>query len=347
MIFHSRPRSELWQLFLLVIVVAGSALLLPADPKGGPTSVKFDQERYDQLARKPRDIILIGNSMLNTRLDKRLFDAMARPNSVGYLAEGGTRSFAWFLKLKNFALVLDPPPALVFIFYRDYDFTLPGLKLEGGHLETARTFLKPEDEPLLEFHRTKGMLTAPSALDHYLPDQLTMRLRSRVKDLAADIGAAGSSPGGGTRLQEELNRLFEFQNLRADVFDEGASVNDILSHESKRFTTDPAQTLLGQFNSLAKAQGVRLVFYRVKRRPDAQNTVVQDGDLLAYTGAFRSWAESQGHLLLDETDDPRLTLAMYHDGDHLGKAAKAVFTQLFFERVKFCLPRPPHRVPPP
>ena len=32
---------------------------------------------------------------------------------------------------------------------------------------------------------------------------------------------------------------------------------------------------------------------------------------------------------------------MYHDGDHLGKAAMVEYTRLFLERVKAVLPLPP------
>jgi hypothetical protein len=230
---------------------------------------------------------------------------------------------------------------LVFIFYRDYDFTSPWLHLEGERLDTARTFMRPDDEELLAFSRKLGGVAPNSPLDFYLPEQLTLDLRKRLGNLAIDIGAYGEGREGDTALQENLNNLFDFQNLRPDVFDAGAMANDIVPGDSKLFTADPARNLLERFNTFARERGIRLVFYRVKRRPDERNEVVQDAELRAYTAAFRAWAESQGHLLIDETEDPRLTLSMYHDGDHLGKAAMAEYTRIFFERVKSLLPLPP------
>lgn len=348
MTFLPRPRSELWQLLLLAGVVLALPLLLPSGP--GPESLKpiaFDQPRYDKVAKRHPNVVMIGNSMLNTRVDKPLFNSLAQPNAISYVAEGGTRSTVWYFKLKNFALPLEPPPKVVFIFYRDYDFTAPWLHLEGERLDTARTFMKPDDEEMLAFARKLGGVAPSSALDFYLPEQLTLDLRRRVSNLAIDVGAAGRGRTGDTELQEELNNLFDFQNLRSDVFDAGAAANDIVPGDSKLFTVDPSRNLLEAFNTLAKSKNIRLVFYRVKRRPNENNEVIQDDELRTYTASFRVWAESQGHLLLDETEDPRLTLSMYHDGDHLGRAAMAEYTRIFLERVKTALPLPLESPPAP
>ncbi|MDB6071717.1 MAG: hypothetical protein JWL81_2888 [Verrucomicrobiales bacterium] len=344
--FATRSRSELLQAVVLLGAVLAAPLLLPRE--AGAQKVKpvpFDQERYDKAARKNPDVVMIGNSMLNTRLDKRLLDDMSEPNSIAYVAEGGTRSLVWYLKLKNFAAPLNPPPKVVFIFYRDFDFTAPWLNLEGERLQTARTFMKPEDEELLEFAKRQGGIAPRSPLDFYLPEQLTLKLRGKISDAALDIGGVGRGRSGDTELQEQLNALFDFQNLRADVFDAGAVANDILPTDFKLFTIDPAKNFLEKFNHLAKEKGMRLIFYRVKRRPNEKNVVLQDKELVEYTSDFRTWAESQGHLLIDETEDPRLTLSMYHDGDHLGKHAMAEYTHIFFERVKHCLPVPPRPAP--
>ena len=118
-------------------------------------------------------------------------------------------------------------------------------------------------------------------------------------------------------------------------------VNDIVPGDSKLFTTDASKNLLERFNTFAKERQIKLIFYRVKRRPNEQNEVIQDEELRTYTAAFRAWAESQGHVLIDETEDPRLTLSMYHDGDHLGKPAMAAYTRIFLELVKPWLPLAP------
>ena len=343
--FLPRSRVEFCQLLLLAAAALAAPLLLPSDPpRESLKPIAFDQPRFDRAARNHPSVVLIGNSMLNTRIDKPLLNQLAKPNSLAYVAEGGTRSTVWFFKLKNFAVPL--APKLVFLFYRDYDFTAPWLHLEGERLDTARSFMRPEDESLLEFSRKLGGVAPHSPLEPYLHNQTALTLRSRLTDLAIDTAAFGRGSTGDKKLQAQLNSLFDFQNLRADTFDAGAIANDILPTDSKRFTADPAKNLLEKFNTLAKDHGIRLVFYRVKRRPNEHNEVVQDGELRAYTAAFRSWAESQGHLLRDEPEDPRLTLSMYHDGDHFGKAAMADYTHLFLQRVQGCLPLPPQPAAP-
>ncbi len=340
--FLPRSRAETRQFLALVAVILLAPLLLPPDPpEESLTPIAFDQERYDKAARRRPQVVMIGNSMLNTRVDKKLFDELAAPNAIAYVAEGGTRSMVWYFKLKNFAAPLEPPPKVVFIFYRDYDFTEPWHHLDGERLDTARTFMRPGDEELLAFARKLGGIAPRTAFDAYLPEQASLEIRDAINDLAIDTGAVGWGRTGDTAIQEHLSQLFDFQNLRADVFDAGAAANDIVPTATKLFTVDPSKNLLELFNTTARERGMRLVFYRVKRRPDARNIVEQDDELRAYTEDFRTWAESQGHLLIDETEDPRLLLSMYHDGDHLGKAAMAEYTRMFLERVKFCLPVPP------
>lgn len=336
--FTARSRTELFQLLALVLVTLAIPLAMPADPV--LRTVPFDQEHFDKIARRRPEVVLIGNSMLNTRISKGLFYDLTAPNASYFLAEGGTRSTVWWFMLKNIVGSLKVPPKVVFIFYRDYDFTSPGLRLDGRNLDVARSFMRPEDELLLAEARNTVENTAPW-LDFYVPDQMTLDMRRRLSNLAIDTGAIGQGNDGDSNLQENLNNLFNFDNLRADASDAGAAANDIVPDDSRVFSADPADNFLGLFNDFARQRGIRLVFYRVKRRPDAWNRVTQDADLTAYTKAFREWAESQGHALVDETDDPRLLLSMYHDGDHLARAAMDEYTRMFVDRIRPLLPRPP------
>ncbi len=340
--FSKRSREEWYQLLLLVVCVALLPLtLLPGRGERKAATPVFNQAVAESIKRRGPNVCMLGNSMLDTRVDKPLFNQLGAPNSTSYLADGGTRSTVWYFYLKNVIAPLEPPPQVVFIFYRDYDFTQPWLHLEDERLELARTFMKPEDEAVLAFARKLGGVAPPSAWDFYLPTQLTLDLRKRVSRLAIDAGAVGQGKDGDTLLEAQLNTMFAFQNLRDNVFDAGAAANDLVPADTKRFTADPALNLLTSFHQVAKTRGIRLIFYRVKRRPNEQHEVVQDAELRAYTAAFRAWAETHGHALVDETEDPRLTLDMYRDGDHLAPSAKAAYTRLFLKRVTPYLPRPP------
>lgn len=343
--FLPRRRSELWQLLAVIAVPLAVPLAMPADP--AVRKIDFDQRRVDSLVKKQPDVVLIGNSMLNTRVNKSLFQDLTVPNTAGFVAVGGTRSTVWLFMLKNVVGALKTPPKVIFIFYRDYDFTTPGLHLDGDNLDVARSLMKPEDEELLALAKNASGPPNPPLLDLYLPDKLSINVRRRLGNLAVDIGAVGQGKGGDETLQEDLTNLFDFENLRTDVRDAGAIANDVVPDDERVFTADPTDNFLERYNTFAKERGIRLVFYRVKRRPDANNHVAQDEDLRTYTREFRQWAESQGHALVDETDDPRLTLSMYHDGDHLARAAMDEYTRIFLERIRTFLPAPPAPVPAP
>lgn len=348
MTFLLRTRSELWQLLILVSGILAVPLFLSSDPlRSNSRRGVLDHERLEKTIQRQPEVVLIGNSMLRTRVQYPLFDTLARPNKIAYLAEDGTRSLAWWLLLKNFTGPLNPPPKVVLIFYRDYDFTSPAIHLEGAWLDDIRTFMKPEDEELLaRLRKTTGVEVHPM-LDRYLPEKMSRDVRRRLRNLAVDIGALGGGSKGDNLLEEDLNDLFDFKNLRENVFDAGALANDTVPPDTKNFSTEPSGSLLELFNTFARERGIRLVFYRVKRRPRDDNTVKQDSALIEYTREFRKWAESQGHALVDETEDPRLVLSMYHDGDHLGPAAMEEYTRMFVDRIRSLLPVPPAPAPQP
>lgn len=339
MTFRKRSRGEGIQLLALLPVLL-IPFFLPADPQSKASkTAAFDQKQFDRAISRRPDVVLIGNSMLNTRVDRAFFDELIQPNRAAYVTEGGTRSAAWYFGLKNFAGPIRPSPKLAIIFYRDFDFARPGKDLEGERLQTARTFMRPEDEETLDEIRKMEGSPPESPLDFYLPDVATARARHRISEWALDVASAGAVKDYDEILQKKLNQLFDFANLRANVFDAGALDNDMADREDPVFSASPARNLLVRYADFAHEKGIRICFYRVKRRPDAQNRVTQTPALRAYTAAFRAWAEANGCEVMDETDDPRLLLSMYHDGDHLGKAAMKDYTRIFFERVRSLLPQ--------
>ena len=101
-------------------------------------------------------------------------------------------------------------------------------------------------------------------------------------------------------------------------------------------TARQGQTLL----EVAREHGIKLVFYRVRRRPDDTNTVHQTLALADYTRDFRKWADARGHVWVDETEDENITLSMFRDGDHLFKESYNRYTEMFVERIRHLLPTP-------
>lgn len=340
--FLARPKRELLQTLALLLIPLAAPLLLPADPKPGDENappMPFEQPKLDYALKTKPEVMLLGNSMLNTRVDKHLFAKLVKPNKVAFVTEGGTRSLVWYFMLKNFVGPVDPPPKLVFVFFRDFDFNSPGLNLTGEWLQEAHGYMKPDDHQLLENARAMGGTPPNEALDFYLPYFFAKECREKVMSRAMDIAAAGGGVDD-IDLQKAHQEAFDFDKLRPDVFDPGALENDTMDVNKRVFTSDPSETLLPLYAEVAKQRGFQLCFYRVKRRPDEAGNAPSSPQLTEYMKNFRIWAESHGHLVMDETDDPRLTLDMYHDGDHVAKPSMDKYTRMFVERVRAVLPLP-------
>ena len=79
-------------------------------------------------------------------------------------------------------------------------------------------------------------------------------------------------------------------------------------------------------------------FFRVKCRPDKEGITHQSEEMTEYSKNLRAWMAQEQCLFFDETNDPSITLAMYHDGDHLSEAYKPWWTEYFWKRMSPLLP---------
>lgn len=334
--FIRRPKGELIQWLMLMALLVISPLFLPPEPGEKGYDAPFQTEKLQQLTKATPEVVLIGNSMTDTRVDLEVLDKFIHPYNSAFLVEHGSRSTMWYLLFKNFALNLNPPPKLVVVFFRDYDFTNPALKLTGPKLRELYSFMQPGDEQLVDLASSTQPTTRPQSIfaQKYLSEHLSNDMRRRISEWSMDFATLGQSDGAEKKLQKHLDQVFAFTELRGDVFDAGALDNDLTTNTPAPFTADPTQNLLPHFVELAKKHHIHLCFYRVKRRPDKRSVDNQNSRLTTYINDFREWAESQGCTFIDERPDPRLTLSMYGNGDHLAAPAKPAYTAIFHERIR-------------
>lgn len=337
----SRPAREWLQFLLLLLVPLVCTLLLPRDPEDGSAvgGVAFEQEKYDDAAEKRPDVVFLGNSMLNTRADRKLLARLLAPNRIAFVTAGGSRSLVWYFMLKNFAADFKPPPKLAVIFYRDFDFNVPDEATGGKRGREARAFMRPGDEALMAEIQGAEYNDVESWLEALEPEAYARSRREKLLGIALSLATVGRVSKLDIQAAHEV--AFDFDKLRPGVMDAGGLANDALDLDRKIFTDDPQENLLSRFHSVAAAHGIRLCFFRVKRRPDAAGLAPSSPELTRYTADLKAWLEERGHVLVDETDDPRLTLALYHDGDHLAKFAMSDWTRIFAERIGAVMPVPP------
>ena len=75
---------------------------------------------------------------------------------------------------------------------------------------------------------------------------------------------------------------------------------------------------------------------RVKRHPDPDGQTPQTDALRLYIRELRTWLESRGCVLIDDTDDPSFTPDMYLKAkdDHIGPWAKKRSTEIYAEKLR-------------
>ncbi len=340
--FTQRTRREMLQLLgvcgLPILAATPFVCLRHAE---ADTPLPADPKLLERWRRRHPEVAVVGNSMVYCRLNiQRLPDLWPGLRTL-HLATGGTRSLQWMLWLKNHLAACTPVPKLVVIFYRDYDFNNVGEHISGAHLESIRRSMQPGDEAYLRLARGEQIETGVRAWlnHHFLATPANEHLHDKISDTALDT-AAVLGPKSDVELQQSLEETFGLDRVRLEVTEAGAAFNDNLDLAAKQFQADRRVNYLPDFVDLANQAGTRLVFYRVKRRPNAENVTPQDEALTVYTRAFKAWVKAQGHEHVDENDDPAITLAMFRDGDHLLPTAYDAYTDLFRERLRAQLPTP-------
>ena len=306
-------------------------------------------ETISELRAASPDYIGIGNSMLFTRLGYTPTEMNALTGKkFFYVFKNGSASAMWYLTLKNVVAASGVHPKLVFFFIRDNDLTSPFFRTQGQSASYLNSLRGPEEpllDKLLELAPEKtGLvgtvsrwLDGPGGLFHFPAwDEKTSK---RLINLSMDLGT-GRTPKG--EMRSLLMDRFAVKHLRKDVAsdlppadsrDDGAT--DIYNDVNKNFRHDPEEhSFLPAMMRVAREHGIKLLFFRIKRRPDEQGTVsYEPPELRPYTEHLKQWIEERGGLFFDESYDPAITLQAYQDGDHIGTDHGDWYRKYFWKRM--------------
>jgi len=320
-------RERLW-LGVFVAVV----LLLPAIlGRTGLSRGEFDVTPLSELkAMNPKpEVVLIGDSMLGTRIDPEVLDRLSdAPVFVNILE--GSASARWYLYLKNYLAESGVNPKHVVVFFRDRYLTDPVFRTSAQYQELLHQAMKP-DEPvvdrLLEGQDSTRFAKLAKFFEWLYPSQ---QLRERVADyvvLRAQKITDSVTPDG-TDFDVALDRTFDIDLLRSDMPSELASEN----LNQAAFDPSPDKSFLPHIVELAKQNGWHLTFYRVKRRPQEGDIRTDEPELIDYIADLREYLNANGADLVDVTNDDTLGMKFYSDGDHVSEEMRPRYTEQFFER---------------
>src|SRR4051812_21298486 len=95
------------------IIVLGVPTLLALGP--APRR-PFDEKPLRLLKKEQPECVLLGDSMLETRIDEKVLSRISGRECV-VMAQPGSSSATWYLMLKNLIAVQSQPPRTVIILY--------------------------------------------------------------------------------------------------------------------------------------------------------------------------------------------------------------------------------------
>ncbi len=347
-------------LVVAVLLPAGLCRLFdyPANAiEEGAASKDFDvAAEKKNLLRSSAEWVLIGNSMLNTRIDHKSLTEISHVKARK-VSRGGSQSALWFLFLKNVIVDSGAKPTIVTIFFRDTDLTWPDVRVEGLNrpvIDLLNGRSQPEWEQVFSKKGGKSQDLLPvlgSFLEGLFPaTHLRLNARRQIQNRSFRLTRIGTKDNGSIR-RIQLNDRFDLSHLRHDLGGDLASAETASSSSSADgqvvdpgfyedgpvvFDPSPDVSFLPHIIAVAKQHQITLHFHRIKRRPLENHTRPDNAALSSYITALSHYLEKEGCLLTDESIDSALTLDMYADGDHISAnaAIQSNYLQNFWTRVR-------------
>ena len=288
------------------------------------------------ILRKTRpDWVLIGNSVLNCRVENQYLGDLSQ-HGVYKLSFSGTKSAMWFLMLKHIVVESGVKPKCVTIFFRDRDLTWPELNMHhnGDMVDRMKGREQPEWDLVMGDYEAaiNGPMTLmarniSSGVDTLFPAaKFREWARTKLQKSAFKLSAFGSEMSH-TDRRAELNALFSLDHLRRrpngppQLDDNERAIMDDrkeLEVEPLAFDPSPTASFLPHMVALARQDGFKLHFHRIKINPEvAPAGSESERTLPAYLDALQAWLASNGCLYSDESSVQALTNDMYVDDVHI------------------------------
>lgn len=331
---QTAPPASRWTWFgvvAMVVIVFAVPTLLAFGPS---PRRQFDDKLLKQISKEKPACVLIGDSMLETRIDAKTLDRVSGEHCF-VLAQPGSSSATWYLMMKNLVAVQKAPPRAVIILFRNRQLTLPTHRTGGDYRKSMETYMRDE-EPLLETlakEEVKPGEPLQRAVQTIYPmERRRDQAQRKVQAVALDLIAS-------SREYEEIHNaakvLFGPKNLRGGVTVDEQKEGGLesLDADDHVFEERVGSSFLPEILKLAREKGIQMVFFAVKRRPGSSKLAEESPTAPEYFRALRAYLEKEGAQLYDETRDKDVTLDFYGSGDHVASKMMPRYTEMFWQKV--------------
>ena len=288
----------------------------------------FDAARIGDLARMNPSLVVIGDSMADSRIDPALLTQITG-HLTAPLFYAGSGSAWWYLALKNWVVESGIRPRCVIVFFRDTNLTNVLFRIDAvWALDTAARDREEELNEAVARRRGSPFYRVRDGVERlYQAGQA----REWIEPSVANWPARVLIPYRRQRAAflESLNERFGLSHQRPmDTAD--MHVTEDSEADFDEFVDKSSLPLMLRD---ARQAGLTLVLVRVQRRPTGGVPPHQSPALRRYVAKLATYVASQGGVLMDDTGHPAQTLDMYEDGDHLSRDGRRRYTEMFASRL--------------
>lgn len=306
----------------LVVMLARAAPAEPREP--------FNSKLKKRLEAAQPEIVLIGNSMVNSRFTEAELGRLLAPKRVGMVAVGGSKSAFWYLALKNVVLPGTRPREILF-FYRRRELTDARDRALGPDAHRLHWVSRSDDpfvaeilapgwdEPVERIGWTLGRL-APVGRLHAVLEPTIDSFASSTAELLT--GARGKEPS-----KKALTSVFAVSKLRSSDLETLRS-----EKENVPFQEELGRSFLPAIIQMAKDAKIKLTFLRVRTRTDA--AAKKPRRLRSYDRALLAYLRKNGAEHVDLTGNAWETESLYGEGDHIHRRYRDQYTRLFVQHYR-------------
>lgn len=350
--------KRLISLILFLATVGAVTWALYAPPGATP---KPDERRVADVARwraaleqKHPQVVLLGNSMLGHGINVIHF-AMRTGLPTVKMWDGGVASAWRYLMLKNLIAASPDKPEVVIIFFRDHYLTEPSFRVDGEYKSRFDALRHPTERLLdqLAYGQQKRDPLAYLISDVWPLDRQRESVKPTVEKWVKAQTGRGLRIGGTSEVDEAISRVFADGNLNTALFTQAqAAAMGTKTEDRRNFKTLLDHSFLPAEIAIARKEGIRLIYVRIKRVPDAQ--AQEEGRGVSFDNAYMvqymkdllAYLDSEQVPLLDFTQERQIKVRHYGDGDHLNEEGRLLFTSIVSQALKGKLPAPHVSEPP-
>jgi len=318
---RNRKRASALLIAMLTVV-----LVVPTALGRNTTPEPFDTAAVGDFESADAEIVFLGNSLLNTRIDPEYLGELSGIKTTS-LATDGTGPGIWYLQLGNLIGASSKVPATVFIFFHDDLITRP-IAFTGAEDQALVERLTPTDIAGTGFSSLNDIPTRDGVLDKirntfktvYPLTESSPNTNSSVSSVAAFVAGIDKK-----HLTEDADSVFDYTNKR----DQAQIIQQPMSHGS--FEHSEPYSYLSPIIDVAMTIGVDLVFVRVSARPNNDGSPNEPESLSMYSAELSEFLQTRGIRYIDMTGHLGIDAGIYYDGYHLSHRFRGHYTELFAE----------------